>query len=270
VAEPCRPLHYAHAARTAVLADRDCDPRLSVIIPARAEGELISGVLNRLFDAVRMSYEVLVVVDSAEDETVAVIEAIADKEPQLACLISSYGPGPANAVRYGIDAARGSVIVVMMADGSDDPAQVDALARLVERGVVVAAASRYMPGGQQVGGPPLQRLLSRAAGRSLHLLAGAGTCDATNSFKAYSAAFVASVGVDSRRGFEIGIELTAKARRLRLPVAELPTIWLGRQAGQSSFRLVSWLPAYARWYLFCFGRRLPLLALRARARGRRA
>jgi dolichol-phosphate mannosyltransferase len=268
VAAPCRSLHYAHTARTAVLDDSDSDPRLSVIIPARAEGELISGVLNRLLDAVRMSCEVLVVVDDAEDETVAVVEALADKEPQLACLVSSYGPGPANAVRYGMDAARGRVIVVMMADGSDDPAQVDALARLVERGVVVAAASRYMPGGQQVGGPRLQRVLSRAAGRSLHMLARAGTRDATNSFKAYSAAFIAVAGVDSRRGFEIGIELTAKARRLRLPVAELPTIWLGRQAGQSSFRLVSWLPAYLRWYLFCFGRQLPARALRARARGR--
>jgi dolichol-phosphate mannosyltransferase len=273
VAEPCLSLHHArdsYSGHTAVLTDGDFDPRLSVIIPARAEGDLIGGVLGRLLDAVRMSCEVLVVVDSADDETVGVVEALADKEPQLACLVSSYGPGPANAVRYGMDAARGRVIVVMMADGSDDPCQVDALARLVERGVVVAAASRYMPGGQQVGGPRLQRFLSRTAGRSLHLLARAGTRDATNSFKAYSAAFVAAVGVDSRRGFEIGIELTAKARRLRLPVAELPTIWLDRRAGQSSFRLLGWLPAYARWYLFCFGRRLPVRALRARARGHRA
>ena len=235
-----------------------------MIIPARAEAELIGGVLDRLFDAVRMSCEVLVVVDSADDATVPVVDAYAEKQPQLACLVSSYGPGPANAIRFGLAAARGSVLVVMMADGSDDPAQVDALARLVERGVAVAAASRYMPGGQQIGGPVLKRLLSRAAGRSLQLLARTGTRDATNSFKAYSAAFVAAVGVDSRRGFEVGLELTAKARRLRLPVAELPTIWLDRQRGQSGFRLARWLPGYLRWYRFCFGRRLAVPALRAR------
>jgi dolichol-phosphate mannosyltransferase len=243
------------------------EPRLSVVIPARAEASLIGGVLDRLFDAVRMSCEVLVIVDSPEDETAPVVDAYAEKQPQLACLVSSYGPGPANAIRFGMDAARGSVIVVMMADGSDDPAQVDALARLVERGVAVAAASRYMAGGQQVGGPVVKRLLSRAAGRSLRLLAGAGTCDATNSFKAYSAAFVTAVGIDSRRGFEVGLELTAKARRLRLPVAELPTIWIDRRHGESSFRLTSWLPGYLRWYLFCFGRRLAVPALRARASG---
>jgi hypothetical protein len=43
--------------------------------------------------------------------------------------------------------------------------------------------------------------------------------------------FVRAVGIDSRDGFEIGIELTAKARRLRLPIAEIPMTWLDRNEG---------------------------------------
>jgi hypothetical protein len=151
-----------------------------------------------------------------------------------------------------------------MADGSDDPRQIDELARLVDRGVVVAAASRYMPGGQQVGGPRFKRLLSRWAGRSLHILTRVGTRDATNSFKAYSTDFVAKVGIDSRTGFTIGIELTAKAHRLRLPVAEIPTIWLDRALGESRFDIAGFLPAYLRWYWFAFGRRLTPQELDAR------
>jgi hypothetical protein len=91
---------------------------------------------------------------------------------------------------------------------------------------------------------------------SLHLLARVGTRDPTNSFKAYSTQFLRDAGIDSRDGFEIGLELTAKARRLRLPVAELPTIWLDRQAGASRFDLAGWIPHYVRWYRFAFGRRL--------------
>jgi dolichol-phosphate mannosyltransferase len=251
---------------TVVPQARQCDgPRLSVIMPARSEDERIGAVLDGLFDAVHLPCEVLVVVDSADDSTVPVVAAYAETEPRLACLVSGYGPGPANAIRFGMDAAAGAVLVVMMADGSDDPAEVDRLARLVERGVAVAAASRYMPGGRQLGGPLLKRLLSRAAGRSLQLLARPGTCDATNSFKAYSAAFVRAAGVESRRGFEIGIELTAKARRQRLPVAEIPTIWLDQPGRDSGFRLVSWLPGYLRWYLFCLGRRRPVSAIRPAA-----
>jgi hypothetical protein len=121
-----------------------------------------------------------------------------------------------------------------------------------------------MAGGQQVGGPVLKGMLSRAAGRSLRVLAHTGTRDATNSFKAYSTEFVREVGIDSRDGFEIGIELTAKAKRLGRPVAEVPTIWLDRQAGVSNFKVAKWIPGYLRWYRFAFGKRLSAEQIRAR------
>jgi hypothetical protein len=94
-----------------------------------------------------------------------------------------------------------------------------------------------------------------------------GTHDATNSFKAYATDFVREVGIDSRHGFELGIELTAKARRLRRPVAEIPTIWLERQLGESRFRIVEWMPHYLRWYFLAFGPALDLEALRQKIHG---
>jgi dolichol-phosphate mannosyltransferase len=238
-------------------------PRVSVVVPAYNEGDHILPVLDRVFEAVRLPCEVLVVVDTPDDTTVPVVDEYSLKEPRLRCLVNTYGRGPANAIRFGIAAATAPVAVVTMADGCDDPRQIDDLARLVDRGVAVAVASRYMPGGQQVGGPVLKGLLSKTAGRSLRLLAHIGTRDATNSFKAYSTAFVRSVGIDSRDGFEIGIELTAKARRLRMPVAEIPTIWLDRQAGVSNFRVAKWIPGYLRWDRFAFGPRLTAEQVRA-------
>ena len=232
--------------------------RLSVVIPAYNEGEHIVPVLERLFEAVMLPCEVLVVVDDEADTTRPVVQRMAEREPRLHCLINTYGRGPANAIRYGIDHATTPVAVVTMADGCDDVRQIDDLVRLVERGVAVAAASRYMAGGQQVGGPLLKSMMSAGAGQSLRLLARVGTRDATNSFKAYSTTFVRAVGIDSRDGFEIGIELTAKAKRLRLPIAEVPTIWLDRHDGLSNFRVAAWLPKYLKWYRFAFGRRLSL------------
>jgi len=238
-------------------------PRVSVVIPAYNEGEHILPVLDRIFEAVHLPCEVLVVVDAPDDSTVPVVDEYSLKEPRLRYLVNTYGRGPANAIRFGIDSAAAPVAVVTMADGCDDPRQIDDLARLVDRGVAVAVASRYMPGGQQVGGPGLKGLMSKTAGRSLRILAHIGTRDATNSFKAYSTEFVRSVGIDSRDGFELGIELTAKARRMRLPVAEIPTIWLDRQAGVSNFRVAKWIPGYLRWYRFAFGRRLTAEQIRA-------
>jgi dolichol-phosphate mannosyltransferase len=78
---------------------------------------------------------------------------------------------------------------------------------------------------------------------------------------------VREVGIHSDCGFEIGIELIAKARRLRRPVAEISTIWLERMHGASNFRLLRWLPHYFRWYRFAFGPRLTVEELRARLDG---
>lgn len=238
-------------------------PRVSVVIPAYNEGTDILPVLDRLLESVNLPCEVLIVVDFDEDTTIPAVEKyIRGRHPNVRTVINDLGRGPAFAVRYGIHRATAPVVIVTMADGSDDPRQIDELTRLVERGVVVAAASRYMPGGQQVGGPAFKRLLSRNAGRTLYWFARIGTRDATNSFKAYNRDFVERVGIESEDGFEIGLELTAKARRLRLPVAEIPTIWLDRPTGVSNFKVARWLPKYLRWYWFAFGPRLSLDRIR--------
>jgi len=153
-------------------------PRVSIVIPAYNEGENIVAGLDRILEAVTSSLELLVVVDTEDDTTIPVIAAYPDK--RVRAVVQTYGRGPANAIRFGIDSATAPTTVVTMADGCDDPEQIDELVRLVERGVVVAAASRYMAGGQQVGGPRFKAFLSRTAGRSLYWFAGVGTRDATN------------------------------------------------------------------------------------------
>lgn len=231
----------------------DVKPRVTVVIPAYNEGSAIIPHLRRMLESITLPCEILVVIDTEDDTTLPPVREYALAHPGLRAIVSSYGRGPARAIRFGFDQATAPVVVVTMADGCDDPQQIDALTLLVERGVVIAAASRYMRGGQQVGGPPLKGMMSRTAGRSLQWFARVGTHDATNSFKAYNRDFVREVGIESDSGFEIGIELVAKARRRRLPVAEIPTIWLDRSFGDSNFKTKEWLPRYLRWYVHAYG-----------------
>lgn len=221
---------------------------VSVIIPARDEGPVIRQVIDGIRAALP-SATILVVVDSAQDKTM-------DSLPHNAgywVMVSTYGPGPANAIRFGVDQATAPVVVVMMADGSDDPSVLPAMVKLVRDGAVVGCASRYMRGGRQVGGPLVKRVLSRAAGLSLYHLAGTGTHDATNAYKSYDAGFLKKVTIESRLGFEMGIEMVAKATVLRLPVAEVPVTWVDRTQGTSHFRLRKWLPAYFHWWRYAVG-----------------
>ncbi|MDQ6838316.1 MAG: glycosyltransferase [Actinomycetota bacterium] len=230
--------------------------RVSILVTAYNEGESIVTCLDRILEGVHLPCEVLVVYDMPDDTSAPWVEKYATSDERVKPVLNTLGRGPAYAIRHGFSVAESPVVVVTMADGCDDPEQIDDLVRLVERGVVIAAASRYSRGGQQVGGPALKRTMSRFAGLSLAWLARVGTRDATNSFKAYNHDFVTQVGIDSDAGFEVGLELVAKARRLRLPVAELPTIWLDRTYGVSNFKIRAWLPRYLHWYRFAFGPKL--------------
>ena len=230
--------------------------RASIVVPALNEGEQIGIFLQRLEEAVSLSVEVLVVVDTPTDTTLAGIENYSSTRHQIRGVISELPKGPANAIRYGISQSKSEIVVITMADGSDDPRAIDDLIRLVERGCAVAAASRYMAGGQQIGGPRFKKLLSRNASRALWLVLGVGTHDSTNSFKAYSKKFIDEVGIESDKGFEVGLELVAKAHRNGRMIAEVPTIWIDRMIGESNFQLRRWLPQYLRWFFYAFGPKL--------------
>ena len=224
----------------------------TIIIPAFNEGANLVTTVKNLIDLYSASIDVIVVVDSKKDTTINYFDSISDLPKTFRVIVQTYGGGPANAIRFGIDQAKTDCVVVMMADGSDDVRSIEELTNLVSRGVAVACASRYMSGGQQIGGPRLKKFLSRSAGKILYSIAGVGTHDPTNSFKAYSRKMLLQVEIESRSGFEIGIELVSKAHRLRLPVAEIPTIWLDRTDGSSKFLLTRWAPKYLPWFFNCF------------------
>lgn len=224
-------------------------PRLSIVLPVYNEGENITAVLLGIDGQVRTRpIEVLVVYDFEEDNTLPVLHRLQATLPYVRPHRNRLGRGVINAIKAGFGAATAPFVLVMMADGSDEPEVVDRMLTAAERGADVVAGSRYMRGGGQIGGPPLKRTLSRAAGLSLHHLAGVGTHDSTSNFKLYSRRLLDQVVIQSQGGFELALELTMKAYRLGMPIAEVPTTWRDRTAGTSRFKLWQWMPRYLRWY----------------------
>lgn len=221
---------------------------LSIVLPVYNEGEAVEPVLRALSAAVLTPHEILVVWDFDGDSTRPVVERLAPEIPGLCGLRNDLGRGVLNAMKAGIVASNGEFILISMADGSDEPHLIDGMVALARDGADVVAASRYMPGGRQLGGPPLKRLMSRIAGLTLHWIGGVPTHDPTNNFKLYSRRFVDTVTIESEAGFELALELTVKATLAGRRVAEVPTTWRDRTAGESNFKLRKWLPHYLRWY----------------------
>ncbi len=239
---------------TASAAD-PAPPVLSVVMPVYNEGERVVPVLRALDGALQTPHEILVVHDFDADTTVPPVRSLNAELPSVRLHRNDLGRGVLNAMKSGMAAARGRYVLVMMADGSDDPHDVERMLSLAARGADVVAASRYMRGGRQFGGPRLKRTLSRLAGLSLHWFGGVPVHDPTNNFKLYSREFLDSVTIESRAGFELAIELSVKAALAHRPMAEVPTTWRDRAAGESRFRLRAWLPHYLRWYVYAFTHR---------------
>jgi dolichol-phosphate mannosyltransferase len=233
-------------------------PTLSIIVPVYNEGEAVEPVLRALTSGVRTEHEIVVVYDFDADTTVPVVARLSTELAGVRGLRNDIGRGVLNAMRAGIAATRAPFVLITMADGSDDPACIDPMVALAEGGADVVAGSRYMRGGHQIGGPPLKRLLSRMAGLSLHWFAGVPTHDPTNNFKVYSRRFLDSTPIESSAGFEMALELTVKATLAGRRIAEVPTTWRDRTAGQSNFKFRKWLPHYLHWYWRAFLGRLRL------------
>lgn len=233
------------------------NPELSIVVPVYNEGDAVEPVLRALTDAIATPHEILVVYDFDGDTTVPVIARLAVEVPEIRGHRNDIGRGVLNAMKSGIAASRGTYILVSMADGSDEPHLVDPMMELARAGADVVSASRYMRGGRQIGGPPVKRLLSRAAGLTLHWFGRVPTHDPTNNFKLYSRRFLDTVTIESTAGFELALELTVKATIDGRRVEEIPTTWRDRTAGQSNFKLRKWLPHYLQWYGRAMRARLP-------------
>jgi glycosyltransferase involved in cell wall biosynthesis len=253
--EPCEA--SSHQARPGRPCHGDGSPDYSVVVPVYNEADNIGPLCRAALEQLAGNYELLIVYDFDADSTLPALAALpADAKPaHLRTVHNTLGRGVRFAIEAGMRSARAPVVLVTMADLSDDFASVPEMIRKAAAGADVVSGSRYMRGGRQEGGPWLKGLLSRTAGLTLHWLTGLPTHDPTNSFKAYRKDFLDRTVIESEAGFALGIELTVKAHFTGGRVEEVPASWRDRTAGKSRFKLLKWLPMYLRWYLWALRER---------------
>ena len=234
----------------------DTSPVLTIVIPVYNEGDNILSTLREIRHHLCVPAVISIVYDFEADTTLPALRQLEPGfTPHVRTIRNAYGRGALNAIKTGLETAGTELIIVTMADLSDPPQVMNELGRVAkETGAAVVCASRYMRGGQQIGGPRLKGLLSRTAGLILCKLACLPTHDPTNSFKLYRKSFLTTTTIESSGGFELGIELVVKAHKAGRVVAEVPTIWRDRVAGKSNFKLWAWLPNYLKWFFYAFGK----------------
>lgn len=228
---------------------------LSIVMPVYNEGQVIAETIRKVESSVKYNHELMIVYDMDEDTSVPQVKKLQEKFPNVKLIKNMYGEGALNALKTGLTKARTDAVCIMMADLTDDPKVLNTMMDKFLKGFDVVAASRYMKGGRQIGGPIVKQILSRIAGVSLYYLVGLPTHDATNSFRLYSKRFLQKTKIESDGGFELAIELTVKAHFGGYKVTEVPTTWT-YLAKESRFYLKKWLPKYLKWYFWALRQKL--------------
>jgi glycosyltransferase involved in cell wall biosynthesis len=231
-------------------AGRAPEAEITLIIPVYDEAETIVPLVEEIERTVRPAWRALVIYDRDDDTTLRKVEDVTARRPNIRFVRNRLGPGVVNAFRTGFLEAKTRFVVPIMADLSDMPETVNAMHALIHEGYDLVVASRYAPGGAKIGGPRLKNVLSRAANAILHAVTPLPVHDITNAFILYRREVIDSIAIESTGGFEITMEIIAKAFAQGYRIGEVPTTNRDRPAGRSKFKLMHWILKYLYWALF--------------------
>ena len=224
-------------------------PRLvSIVIPAHNERENLEVLLKRIDCCLRPSsinHEIVIVDDNSTDGTSEFTDRAAAKNKRIQVIHRTGGASFGKTMKAGFTAAKGDVIVPLMGDLSDDPADILKLLSGLENGFDVAIASRFLPSSSVEGYPRLKMLANRCFNIFAAVIFGLEIKDLTNAFKAYRREVLESILIESK-GFEINAEIPLKAHLLGFTIIEVPANWRGRKSGVSKLKLGQMGPRYIR------------------------
>jgi dolichol-phosphate mannosyltransferase len=100
----------------------DDTPQISVVVPVHDEAGAVGELARDIATAFKgRSYEMIFVDDASRDTTLAELRALMDEIPALRVLAHASNAGQSRAVRTGVLAARGAVIVTLDGDGQNPP-----------------------------------------------------------------------------------------------------------------------------------------------------
>jgi dolichol-phosphate mannosyltransferase len=233
---------------------------LSIVIPAYNEEKNIPKCLEEVrkvvHDKHQIPCEIIVVNDNSRDETEAVVRAEMDRDPTIRLVNRTPPGGFGRAVRSGLEAVTGDVVVIYMADLSDDPEDVVAYYRKISEGYDCVFGSRFIKGSQVTNYPRLKLVVNRIVNKCIQWMFWTKFNDLSNAFKAYRTAVIRDCGPYRASHFNITLELSLSALIRRYNIAQVPINWYGRTWGSSNLKLRQMGRRYLSTLLMLFFQRI--------------
>jgi dolichol-phosphate mannosyltransferase len=213
---------------------------LSIVIPMFNEAENAELTLSRVEEVLASfsgTYEIIAVNDGSLDNTLDVLNRLAEQDRRLKVVSYSKNAGRGMALRKGFKESSGEIIVSIDADLSYSPQYILNLVETLKREpeLDLVLASPYMPGGGVKNVPVLRLWVSKLGNRILRLVMPNRIYTSTGIFRAYRKKVLDSLELESD-GKEIHLEILSKALALGYRVKESPAILTSRKKGKSKFK----------------------------------
>jgi glycosyltransferase AglD len=213
-------------------------PTISLVVPAYNEEELLEGTISELSGALRkrqVPFELLVVENGSQDRTRELAESLTASVPELRVL-SLAAPDYGEALRTGLLAAAGPVIVTFDAEYYDFDFLDEAVARITAPdGPVIVIGSKRAKGAQDT--RPFHRRAVTAGFSSLLRLGFGLRASDTHGMKALDRVRILPVANTCQLGRDLfDTELVIRAERGGLPVEEVPVLVEERRPSRTSIR----------------------------------
>lgn len=210
---------------------------ISVVIPAYNEATRIASTLQKIHEYLRSScpgFEILVVNDGSADSTAELAGRFCETMPELKILGYKINRGKGFAVRTGVLAARGELVLLTDADLSTPIDELPLLLASIRKGAPIAIASRHLAQSKIIVRQPLhRRYLGRAFNLLINLLGIRGFRDTQCGFKLFRAAEARQIFSRLKTpGFAFDVEALILARRFGFRVDEIPVRWANSSASR--------------------------------------
>lgn len=228
---------------------------LSVVIPAHNEEGHITDTVEGIASALHaegIGYEILVVNDNSSDGTERKLAILSAANSRVRYINNAAPNGYGFAVRRGLTEFRGDAVAIMMADGSDDPADLVQFFRKLESGYDCVFGSRFIRDGRVTDYPKHKLLLNRAGNLLIRTLFLLGYNDVTNAFKLYRRRAIAGIQPLLSHHFNLTVELPLKCIIRGYRYAVLPNSWKNRKEGISKLRIKEMGSRYLFIILYCW------------------
>jgi dolichol-phosphate mannosyltransferase len=229
--------------------------KISVVIPAYNEEGCISETLKNLyaaFQTANIEHEILVINDNSKDGTLNLLVTIKNEIPTLRYLTNEGPNGFGYAVRKGLANFSGDCVAVFMADMSDDPNDLIAFYRLMEKEDCDAVfGTRWSEGGKVYDYPKHKRWINRLANYIIRFLFHIKYNDTTNAFKLYKRTTIEGLQPFLSPHFNLTVELPLKVIIRGYSYKVLPNSWTNRKAGESKLKIREMGARYFFILLYC-------------------